>query len=102
MDEVRLGVILLQASDLVWGGEKFQVNGRWKAILGKTRRTVDVVVVGVVPKEMLHRIPRKRKATVVVDGLPGRERKEEHRLSSCHARATLSEDAPERVEDETF
>lgn len=107
VDEVRLGVVLLQASDLVCiamsngSATGRQLRGAISRCEGRGL-TMNVVVVGIVPEQVLHRVPRQSKAAVVVDRLPSRERKEQHRLARRHARTTLGQHAPEGVENESF
>lgn len=63
---------------------------------------MQVVVVDVVGKEALERIPREVVAAVVVDRLGRRDAKEQDGLPGRHARARLGHDGSERVHDEAF
>lgn len=63
---------------------------------------MNVVIIGIVPKQMLQRIPRERESTVVVDRLGRRDGKEQDSLSHREHRTRMSDHRSEGVKDESF
>ena len=63
---------------------------------------VDIMIVGVIPKEYLERVERKTIPAVVIDSLHSREREEEGRLPDGHERDGRRDRSAEGVQDETL
>lgn len=57
---------------------------------------------GIVAKRHLEGIERQSVATMIVDGLECRKRKQEDALSDAHARDVVGDGGAEGVEQETF
>jgi len=63
---------------------------------------MNIVIRRVVTKEVLQRVEGKGKTTMIVDGLGGRDTKEDGGLSDRHGRGPMSDDGTQGIEDEAF
>ena len=66
------------------------------------RLTMDVVIIRVVPEEMLKRIQRESKSTMIVNSLRGRNSEEENPLTRRHQCAGVGDSRSKSIEDESF
>jgi hypothetical protein len=63
---------------------------------------MNIVVLGIVARQVLERIKGERVATVIVDGLDGGAGEEPHALACGHTGELVSERGAQRVQEEAF